>query len=643
MIPFFHPFLKVSLSERRSRIPVKIWVPSGLASREQAAIEKRVNSLFQNRFQNLIRLNVQTYGNNLFLEESYDELLGGLEKEHEGYQVVYYNETPWGVAASQFQSKLKEIEAFQEKRLFVYEQPKSESFLKVSEVFLPHVNFVGDKSYASVHVVGRGLPNQTFSSEVVVELDGEVLNSKLIEFKTDEDGLISKHFSVDFVFNSVGTHTVDFRLLGVPPFFKEKDLKASLVAFVSYAKTYLLHLAVSPDWTVRFARSYLQASSSIETITYFILRHLNNALDIPTSKLSLIEFPSRELFEEKLTSFHGVFFQNFSFSVYLTPEQMQSLLSYTKNGGRVLQILGPSSYTGFSSAADVFSPCRRPPDWEQRSSPFRWKSVDNDFLMGYEALFRNLGQLSGQSIAQNCQLKDDVQVLAETSDGDPVLVFQHLDDGIVATVLSPDWLDVTQSRNNTHVKSVEQVFDWLMKFLQRRHDASMQPPTIGSQSLSLSDQGLLVNFRGGANTRLYLDLISNDQTLERMVQLKRLKHLDLLLGKLQQPLSHFFSSDEKVSLGWQLSGTKKSRESTWSFRESLPTLINPDVFLDVPVLSDLDHLKENQNQRSLPMSVWLSFFERYPWWFALLFLMLFFERFLSIFVTPVILKKISQN
>ena len=81
-------------------------------------------------------------------------------------------------------------------------------------------------------------------------------------------------------------------------------------------KIRILHVAGRPSWDVRSFRGMLKQNSNVDLVSFFILRTPNDMKLAPDNELSLIPFPTRELFEEELQSFDVIILQNFDFIPY---------------------------------------------------------------------------------------------------------------------------------------------------------------------------------------------------------------------------------------------------------------------------------------------------------------------------------------
>jgi hypothetical protein len=88
--------------------------------------------------------------------------------------------------------------------------------------------------------------------------------------------------------------------------------RRAFVVKVLRDKVRVLHVAGRPDWDVRALRTLLGRDPNVELLSYYILRSIEDAdREDPTAELSLIAFPTDELFKEQLGSFDLVVLHNF--------------------------------------------------------------------------------------------------------------------------------------------------------------------------------------------------------------------------------------------------------------------------------------------------------------------------------------------
>jgi hypothetical protein len=126
----------------------------------------------------------------------------------------------------------------------------------------------------------------------------------------------------------------------------------------------VLHLCGRPSWDQRFLRAMLRRDPNVDLVSFFILRTETDDQPWNRNELSLIPFPTYEIFEEQLKSFDLVIFQNFNFAPYGVEPFLPGVRDYVEGGGALAMIGGDLSFAsgGYGSTAlrDVL-PVELPP------------------------------------------------------------------------------------------------------------------------------------------------------------------------------------------------------------------------------------------------------------------------------------------
>jgi hypothetical protein len=115
------------------------------------------------------------------------------------------------------------------------------------------------------------------------------------------------------------------------------------VVTVSGVRDRLRVLLVSgePHAGERVWRNLLKADPSVDLVHFTILRPPDKQDSTPINELSLIAFPSRELFQEKLGSFDLIIFDRYSERGVLPLAYFENLATYVQDGGALLISSGP--------------------------------------------------------------------------------------------------------------------------------------------------------------------------------------------------------------------------------------------------------------------------------------------------------------
>jgi len=103
----------------------------------------------------------------------------------------------------------------------------------------------------------------------------------------------------------------------------------------------VLLVSGEPHAGERVWRNLLKADPSVDLIHFTILRPPAKQDATPIDELSLIAFPTRELFSEKLSGFDLVIFDRYSERGILPLLYYENLAAYVENGGALLVASGP--------------------------------------------------------------------------------------------------------------------------------------------------------------------------------------------------------------------------------------------------------------------------------------------------------------
>ncbi|MFK7746521.1 MAG: hypothetical protein AB8B47_15815 [Roseobacter sp.] len=97
-------------------------------------------------------------------------------------------------------------------------------------------------------------------------------------------------------------------------------------------------------------RNLLKSDSSVDLVHFTILRPPEKQDGVPVSELSLIAFPTRELFLEKIDDFDLIIFDRYKRRGILPALYLDNVANYIRNGGAVLVAAGPD----FAGADSIY-------------------------------------------------------------------------------------------------------------------------------------------------------------------------------------------------------------------------------------------------------------------------------------------------
>ncbi|MEY4781372.1 MAG: hypothetical protein RLZZ607_2685, partial [Pseudomonadota bacterium] len=103
----------------------------------------------------------------------------------------------------------------------------------------------------------------------------------------------------------------------------------------------VLLVSGEPNPGERVWRNLLKSDPSVDLVHFTILRPPEKQDTIPVSELSLIAFPIKELFVDKIKDFDLIIFDRYAMRGILPMSYLQNVVDYVQGGGTVLVAAGP--------------------------------------------------------------------------------------------------------------------------------------------------------------------------------------------------------------------------------------------------------------------------------------------------------------
>lgn len=226
-----------------------------------------------------------------------------------------------------------------------------------------------------------------------------------------------------------------------------------------------------PNMGLRNWRNLLNSDPSVDLIHFTILRPPNKQDLTPVGELSLIPFPSRELFQLNLNSFDLIIFDQYHLRGILPQYYLKNIVEYVVNGGALLDTAGPAYAGPYSlSLSPLQSILPTEPTGEVVIEEFVPKITNYGLRHPVTA---NLQEINGDKIENNWGswfrmvegLAVDGDVLLEGPENRPLLVLNRIGQGRVAQILSDQSWVWTRSDSNKGPQAdlLRRLVHWLMK------------------------------------------------------------------------------------------------------------------------------------------------------------------------------------
>ncbi len=177
---------------------------------------------------------------------------------------------------------------------------------------------------------------------VTLSTDGQPLRQKIVDLpEGDHDVTVTFEVTPP----RVGRYVYEISVPVAPGEAVTTNNTRSFVVRVIRDKIRVLEVSGQPSWDVRALRQMLKSNPNVDLISFFILRTQDDISLVPNDEMSLIPFPTRELFEEQLPSFDVIILQNFEYLPYGIGDYLENIRAYVEGGGALVMLGGAQSFT----------------------------------------------------------------------------------------------------------------------------------------------------------------------------------------------------------------------------------------------------------------------------------------------------------
>jgi membrane protein implicated in regulation of membrane protease activity len=208
---------------------------------------------------------------------------------------------------------------------------KNERDRRIAITAAPRFGIVGQPQTVTFRLDDQGVTSER--AKVVIRRDGEVIGERDLT-----SGQTSK---VDVDIKHEGPNIVEIEAAPL-----ENELTAvnnRAVVSIDGVRDKLRVLLVSgePHSGERTWRNLLKSDASVDLVHFTILRPPEKQDGTPINELSLIAFPTRELFQQKINEFQLIIFDRYARQGVLPIAYFDNIARYVRNGGAVLVSAGP--------------------------------------------------------------------------------------------------------------------------------------------------------------------------------------------------------------------------------------------------------------------------------------------------------------
>lgn len=262
----------------------------------------------------------------------------------------------------------------------------------------------------------------------------------------------------------------------------------------------VLLVSGEPHAGERTWRNLLKADPSVDLVHFTILRPPEKQDGTPASELSLIAFPTRQLFAQKLNEFDLIIFDRFRRRGVLPIAYLANVARYVEDGGALLSAAGPSFASPFSlyrtPLAEVLpaSPTGRTIEQGFRPavSELGHRHPVTNALSGAPSNLQGHAEWGRWFRLIEVQ-KMSGETLLEGPEGAPLLILDHYGKGRIAQLLSDQaWLWTRGFEGGgPQAELLRRTAHWLMKepeLEEERLDVSLKGKNARITRHTLSDE-----------------------------------------------------------------------------------------------------------------------------------------------------------
>ena len=265
-------------------------------------------------------------------------------------------------------------------------------------------------------------------------------------------------------------------------------------------KLRVLLVSGEPHTGERVWRNLLKADASVDLVHFTILRPPEKQDGTPINELSLIAFPTRELFATKIDEFDLIIFDRYSRQSILPSLYFDNIARYVQRGGAVLVASGPDfAGPGTLWATPLASVLPAEPSGEVSERPFRPRisaeGARHPVTRGLPGAEQDPPAWSRWFRLVEARVRAGETVLEGEND-EPLLVLSREDEGRVAMLLSDHvWLWARGFEGGgPHQEMLRRLAHWLLKVPDLEEEALRATArgtvvTVERQSLAQDDPG----------------------------------------------------------------------------------------------------------------------------------------------------------
>jgi hypothetical protein len=350
---------------------------------------------------------------------------------------------------------------------------KGERDRRIAVTAAPRFGIVGQSQTITYRLDDQGVTGER--AKVVIRRDGETISERTLQ-----SGQTS---SVEVDIKHAGPNIVEIEASPLENELTQVNNRAVVAIDGVRDKLRVLLVSGEPHSGERTWRNLLKSDASVDLVHFTILRPPEKQDGTPINELSLIAFPTRELFQQKINEFQLIIFDRYARQGVLPIAYFDNIARYVRSGGAVLVSAGPdyaSNTSIWRTPLDSVLPAEPVGVTEK---PFYAKLTDagkrHPVTRGLEGSASDPPHWS--RFFRTVDTRNAITPPVMTgADGEPLLLLSRFGEGRVALLLSDHiWLWARgYEGGGPHLDLLRRMSHWLMK-----------QPDLDEEALRLQVQG----------------------------------------------------------------------------------------------------------------------------------------------------------
>jgi hypothetical protein len=336
---------------------------------------------------------------------------------------------------------------------------RNERDRRVVLVTTPRFGIVGQSQTITYRVEDQGTTPGT--AQIAVRRDGETIDNRSVR--------VGQQVSISVQIPHAGPNIIEIE---AAPLDNELTLVNNrAVVSIDGVRDKLRVLLVSgePHAGERTWRNLLKSDASVDLVHFTILRPPEKQDGTPINELSLIAFPTRELFQQKINEFQLIIFDRYARQGVLPILYFDNIARYVRAGGAVLIAAGPdyaSQTSLWRTPLEAVLPAE--PNGRTTDMPFRARLSDlgkrHPVTRDLEGSEQDPPHWSRWFRLVDARATKGTKVM-DGPDGKPLLILSREGEGRVALLLSDHiWLWARgYEGGGPHLDLLRRLSHWLMK------------------------------------------------------------------------------------------------------------------------------------------------------------------------------------